>query len=83
MRLIGLAVILAVSLFAAPLVGEAQQRNRIPRLCFLTFDPGTLQSNRFGRSSSVYAISATWMDRQSDRDPEEARKILIPSWNEG
>ena len=81
MRLIGLVVVLAVSLFAAPLVGEAQQRNRIPRLCFLTFDPGTLQSN--SRSSSVYAISATWMDRQSDRDPEEARKILIPSWNEG
>jgi putative ABC transport system substrate-binding protein len=34
-------------LLAAPLVGEAQQPKKIPRLCFLTFDPGTLQSTRF------------------------------------
>jgi hypothetical protein len=34
--------------FAAPLMGETQQVGKIPRLCFLTFDPGTLQSNRFG-----------------------------------
>jgi putative tryptophan/tyrosine transport system substrate-binding protein len=27
-----------------PLVARAQQPNKIPRLCFLTFDPGTLQS---------------------------------------
>jgi putative ABC transport system substrate-binding protein len=33
-----------LTLFAAPVVGEAQQSKRIPRLCFLTFDPGTLQS---------------------------------------
>src|SRR5262245_59242536 len=26
---------------------QAQQPGKIPRLCFLTFDPGTLQSNRF------------------------------------
>jgi putative ABC transport system substrate-binding protein len=25
----------------APLVGEAQQRAKMPRLCFITFDPGT------------------------------------------
>ncbi len=31
-------------LFAAPLVAEAQQPRRLPRLCFLTFDPGTAQS---------------------------------------
>ena len=34
---------------AWPLVARAQQPPKnIPRLCFLTFDPGTLQSNRFG-----------------------------------
>jgi len=31
-------------LFAAPLTAEAQQPRRVPRLCFLTFDPGTAQS---------------------------------------
>ena len=29
---------------AWPLVAHAQQSKKIPRLCFLTFDPGTLQS---------------------------------------
>ena len=32
----------------APLAGEAQQAGKLPRLCFITFDPGTTQSNRFG-----------------------------------
>jgi putative tryptophan/tyrosine transport system substrate-binding protein len=32
---------------AWPLAARAQQPKTIPRLCFLTFDPGTLQSNRF------------------------------------
>jgi putative ABC transport system substrate-binding protein len=30
-----------------PLVTHAQQPKNIPRLCFLTFDPGTLQATRF------------------------------------
>jgi len=30
-----------------PLATRAQQPKNIPRLCFLTFDPGTLQSTRF------------------------------------
>jgi hypothetical protein len=30
-----------------PLAARAQAPRHIPRLCFLTFDPGTLQSNRF------------------------------------
>ena len=34
-------------LLAAPLAAEGQQAKRLPRLCFLTFDPGTTQSNRF------------------------------------
>jgi hypothetical protein len=29
-----------------PLVARAQQPKKVPRLCFLTFDPGTLQSTR-------------------------------------
>src|SRR5947207_1979939 len=33
--------------FAGPLAVEAQQAGRIPRLCFLTFDPGTTQAGRF------------------------------------
>jgi putative tryptophan/tyrosine transport system substrate-binding protein len=32
---------------AWPLAAHAQALKHIPRLCFLTFDPGTLQSNRF------------------------------------
>jgi ABC-type uncharacterized transport system substrate-binding protein len=38
------ALLVMLTLFAAPVVGEAQQSKKIPRLCFLTFDPGTLQS---------------------------------------
>src|SRR5215470_18639753 len=34
-------------LLAAPLAAEAQPEKKLPRLCFLTFDPGTVQSNRF------------------------------------
>src|SRR5262245_48363160 len=29
-------------------VARAQQPKKIPRLCFITFDPGTLQWTRFG-----------------------------------
>jgi putative ABC transport system substrate-binding protein len=32
---------------AWPVAARAQALKNIPRLCFLTFDPGTLQSNRF------------------------------------
>jgi putative ABC transport system substrate-binding protein len=32
---------------ACPLAARAQQPKKIPRLCFLTFDPGTSRSNRF------------------------------------
>jgi hypothetical protein len=39
MRLIGLAVILALSLSLAFQGSEAQQPQKMPRLCFLTFDP--------------------------------------------
>jgi len=32
---------------AWPLGAGAQQSKKIPRLCFLTFDPGTLETTRF------------------------------------
>src|SRR6266571_2981964 len=38
------ALLALVALLVTPVVGEAQQPKQIPRLCFLTFDPGTLQS---------------------------------------
>ena len=38
MRLIGLAVVLAVSLTLAPLAAEAQQAAKIPRIGYLTVD---------------------------------------------
>src|SRR6266852_5765722 len=38
---------LTLALIAAPLAVEAQLAGRTPRLCFLTFDPGTPQSSRF------------------------------------
>ena len=37
----GLAIL---ALSVAPGVTQAQQSNKIPRLCFLTFDPGTVQT---------------------------------------
>jgi putative ABC transport system substrate-binding protein len=40
--------LIPASLLAAPLAAAAQPAKRIPRLCFLTFDPGTPQSSRFG-----------------------------------
>jgi len=39
--------LLASAAAAWPLPAHAQAPKNIPRLCFLTFDPGTLQSNRF------------------------------------
>ena len=42
-----LAMVLLLSFVAAPAAAGAQRTGRIPKLCFLTFDPGTAQSNRF------------------------------------
>jgi putative ABC transport system substrate-binding protein len=44
MRCRVLALTLAWGLLAAPLMAGAQPAGKIPRLCFLTFDPGTAQS---------------------------------------
>src|SRR5215475_5171263 len=41
--------LLGAAAMAWPLVAGAQEPKKIPHLCFLTFDPGTLQSSpRFG-----------------------------------
>src|SRR5262245_4023037 len=37
-------VVVALSFVAAALSVGAQPRSRVPRVCFLTFDPGTAQS---------------------------------------
>ena len=41
------ALFLVLVVFALPLPLDAQQAGKTPRLCFLTFDPGTTQSSRF------------------------------------
>jgi putative ABC transport system substrate-binding protein len=41
------AFIAVLAAAASPLAARAQQPNKIPRLCFVTFDPGTVKSNRF------------------------------------
>ena len=74
---------------AAPSDGEAQQSKEIPRLCFLTFDPGTLQtrSPRFdgffhglqnrgyvhGRNINISYLSA---DNNGDRFPTLINECL-------
>jgi putative ABC transport system substrate-binding protein len=46
-KMIPVALVAMLLLLAGPLGGEAQHAQKIPRLCFLTFDPGTLQATRF------------------------------------
>src|SRR3989442_8309639 len=47
MMMVRAALAIVLTMLAAPLASEAQPAGRIPRLCFLTFDPGTPQSSRF------------------------------------
>jgi putative ABC transport system substrate-binding protein len=72
---------------AWPLIARAQQSKRVPRLCFLTFDPGTLDSNRFksffqalrelgyvdGQTITIDYVSA---NGQGDRFPDLAAECL-------
>jgi ABC-type uncharacterized transport system substrate-binding protein len=39
--------VLGSTVVAWPLTARAQQSKKTPRLCFLTFDPGTLETTRF------------------------------------
>jgi putative ABC transport system substrate-binding protein len=44
LKMLCIALLTTLTLLAAPRVGEAQQSKKIPRLCFLSFGPDTLQS---------------------------------------
>jgi putative ABC transport system substrate-binding protein len=83
------ALLPVLAFLAAPLVSEGQQSKAIPRLCFLTFDPGTLQtrSPRFdgffhglqdlgyvdGRNIRISYLSA---DNNGDRFPALIQECL-------
>src|SRR3954454_16280056 len=70
-----------------PVMARAQQPRKIPRLCFLTFDPGTLDSTRFtaffeglrdltyvdGKSITIDYLSA---DGHSERFPALVAECL-------
>ena len=81
-RILRVAFLAILALLATPRADEAQQSKKIPQLCFLTFDPGTLQtrSPRFdgffqglqdlgyvhGRNINISYLSA---DNNGDRFP--------------
>src|SRR6478609_4677777 len=80
--------LLGAAVMAWPLVAHAQEPKKIPHLCFLTFDPGTLQSSpRFdvffnslrdlgyvdGRTIVIHYLSA---DGKDDRFPALASECL-------
>ena len=43
-KIVRVGFLIMLTLLAAPIVGEAEQSKKIPRLCFLSFGPDTLQS---------------------------------------
>ena len=81
--------LLGAAAMAWPLVTHAQEPKKIPHLCFLTFDPGTLQSRspRFdvffnslrdlgyvdGQTIVIHYLSA---DGKDDRFPALASECL-------
>jgi putative ABC transport system substrate-binding protein len=81
------ALFLALLVFNLSLATQAQPAGKIPRLCFLTFDSGTTQSNRFqpffqglrdlgyvdGQTIAIDYLSA---DGLSDRFPALAADCL-------
>jgi putative ABC transport system substrate-binding protein len=82
-----LALLLALAVFALPLPVDAQQSGKIPRLCFLTLDPGTTPASRFtpffkrlrdlgyvdGRTITIDYLSA---DGRHERFPALAGECL-------
>jgi putative ABC transport system substrate-binding protein len=82
-----LASAAAASCASWPLAAHAQAPKKIPRMCILTFDPGTLQSNRFGAffqglrdlgyaNGQSIAIDYLSAEGQSDRFPALAAECL-------
>ena len=81
-KILRVAFLAVLSLLAAPRISEAQESKKTPRLCFLTFDPGTVRtrSPRFdgffrglqdlgyvdGRTINISYLSA---DNNGDRFP--------------
>jgi putative ABC transport system substrate-binding protein len=87
MRILG-GLLLALALVSLPLATKAQPAGgAIPRLCFLTFDPGTLESSRFkpffehlrelryvdGQTIAITYLSA---EGQGDRFPALAAECV-------
>lgn len=82
-----LALLLSLLVFALPLAVDAEQAGKRPRLCFLTFDPGTTPASRFnpffqrlrdlgyvdGRTITIDYLSA---DGQGERFPALAVECL-------
>jgi putative ABC transport system substrate-binding protein len=82
-----LALLLVLAVFALPLPVDAQQSGKIPRLCFLTLDPGTTPASRFtpffkrlrdlgyvdGRTITIDYLSA---DGRHERFPALAGECL-------
>ncbi len=78
---------LALAAFALPLSAAGQPAGKVPRLCFLTFDPGTPQSSRFdsffqglrdlsyvdGKTITIDYLSA---EGRSDRYPAMVAECL-------
>jgi len=77
------------AVLAAPLPAEAQQTRRVPRLCFLTFDPGTAESPspRFAAffqglrdlgyvQGQTIAIDYVVAEGRTDRYPELASECV-------
>jgi len=87
MRLIGLAIILALSLFAAPLAADAQQAAKVPRIGFLGNSTAALEANlvrpfREGLRDLGYVegrnvlIEYRWAEGQYDRFPALISDLL-------
>jgi hypothetical protein len=75
MRLIGLAVALAVSLVLAPCSGDAQQPPTIPRLCYLTCAPSAPHDGAF--------LSGVQLRVRDVRNPDDLPGAFAAAVREG